>query len=259
MDRFLKDLYSMAGHWATTACPVINDEISYKMIEKPEYPLCRQLSESVGELLADRLFLHSTWQPAQRAGAIQFVMVHGGYDTYFIRHSLWYGGVHTFDINPQHVVKDKSDRLEKAGITKLSKACAIACDYPGNVASVLEDHPRFDRDKITFIHLGALPCELNRESFEQLMTELFKIIPPASSVTFSYKNSAYSYSQMEKLLSQAGFHIYEHQTAADLHRDYIRNFELLNNRSFPLSDDLRYCLAVKKIRVCDSIALNKRC
>ena len=100
----------MAGHWATTACPVINDEISYKMIERPEYPLCRQLSESV-----------------------------------------------------------------------------------------------------------------------------------------------------EKLLSRAGFHIYEHQTAADLHRDYIRNFELLNNRSFPLSDDLRYCLAVKKIRVCDSIALNKRC
>ncbi len=248
MDRFLKDLYAMAGHWATTACPVINDEISYKMTYEAEYPQCRQQSDNAVELLADRLFLHSTYQRAEKAGAKQFVMAYCGYETYHILHSLWYGGVQTFDINPEYVVKNKSERLAKAGYPILSKTSNIACDNPGNIATVLEACPRYNSSKTTFIHLGALPCEITGESFKQLMEELFKIISPASSVTFSYKNDEYSYSCMERLLSQAGFHIYEHKTAPELHRDYMENFERLNRRSFPLTDNISYCLAVKKVR-----------
>ena len=248
MDRFLKDLYTAAGHWATTACPIINDEISYKMTYETEYPQCRHQAENGVELLADRLFLHSTYIPAQRAGAKQFVMAHCGYDTYYIRHSLWYGGVHTFDMNPEYIVKDKAERLAKAGYSKLSKVSAIACEKPVDMAAALAAHPQYDDSKTTFVHLGALPCSMDGESFEQLLAELFKIIPPASSVAFSYKNDDYSYSCMEKMLSRTGFHIYEHQTAADLHRAYIKNFEILNRRSFPLDDNTSYCLAVKKIK-----------
>ena len=116
------------------------------------------------------------------------------------------------------------------------------------MAAALAAHPQCDDSKTTFVHLGALPCSMDGESFEQLLAELFKIIPPASSVAFSCKNDDYSYSCMEKMLSRTGFHIYEHQTAADLHRAYIKNFEILNRRSFPLADNTSYCLAVKKIK-----------
>ena len=246
MNRFVNDLYAMAGHWATVACPVINDEISFRMTEVDEYSACRRQADYAVPLLADRLFLKSTYIAAERAGARQFVMLYCGYDTFHIRHSLWYGGIVAFDINPADIVTDKAKRLEKAGYGKLSETHSIACDNLCYAAQALGNHTDFDSDKTTFVHLGGLPCEIDGGSFKQLMEDLFKIIPQTSSVTFSYKSDVYSYCQLEKMLSQAGYHIYEHQTAASLHRDYIYNSELLNNRSFPLSENINYCLAVKK-------------
>ncbi len=250
MDRFLQDLYAMAGHWATTACPVVNDRLSYKMTASREYPHCVTAAENAPLPLAKAVFLDNTFTGAIYAGVKQMVMLGAGYDTFAIRQYLWYDGVQIFELNPRHINTDKLRRLEMAGELPGINTHYIRCDDKTQAAEKLALAPQFDSGKTSFVYVGDVICG-DWKSLEQLLKDMFKIIPAGSSVAFCYKNEnapgGCSYAFLEKLLSQAGYHIYEHQTARQLHRQNFRNFEVLNRRRFDLPADISFCLAVKKI------------
>lgn len=249
MNRFISDLYSVAGHWATTACPVINDRLSYDMLSADEQRRCTRHAPRAVLPLADSLFMAKAFTGARYAGARQMVMVHAGYETFHIRSSLWYDGVQVFDINPATVREDKQRRLSLAGEATQANTVSLVCDDALDCRQVLAAESVYDKTKTTFIYLAGLPRRIDRESFKHLLSELFKIIPPYSSVVFSSNGaSEKDYRNLEKLLSDTGYLVYEYMTANQLHTEYLRDFEILNSRPFPLSDNISFCVAVKKER-----------
>ena len=246
MNRFISDLYSVAGHWATTACPVINDRLSYDMLSADEQRRCIRYAPRAVLPLADSLFMSKAFTGARYAGARQMVMIHAGYETFHIRSSLWYDRVQVFDINPGAVLQDKQRRLSLAEKAPRTNIVSLVCDSVTDCRRILAADPVYDKAKATFVYLAGLPRRLDRESFKHLLTELFKIIPPYSSIVFSGNGA--DYNRLENLLSDTGFLIYEYMTACQLHTEYLRDFEILNSCPFPLQDDVSFCVAVKKER-----------
>ena len=98
MNRFIRNLYSVAGHWATTACPVIDDRLSYKMLSDIEKQRCSQFAPRSVIPLANSVFMSKAFTGAGYAGACQMVMIHAGYEIFPIRSSLWYDRFQGFDI-----------------------------------------------------------------------------------------------------------------------------------------------------------------
>jgi len=251
MNRFLQDLHMAAGHWATTACPLINDRLSYKMLDERRQQKCAAFAEYALPLMADRLFMEKAFTGARYAGAKQLVMVHTGYDTFDVRNSLWYDGIQVFDINPADVCSDKQHRLVQAGEKLYSNIHYMDCDDVLAIPELLGHSSFFDEKKTAFVYIGDLPVRIGRKSFEQFMEQMFKTFPAGSSIVFSSKTQGeegYSYTQLEKMLSDKGFHIYEYLSARQMYNEYIRDFEILNSRQFTLPQDISYCVAVKKIK-----------
>ena len=118
----------------------------------------------------------------------------------------------------------------------------------------------------------TLYSRMNGEkSFKQLLASLFKIIPPGSGIVFCYPDrqfftdtdcistaflrrrqkkllsgASYSEVQMEKLLSDHGFRLYEHLNPRQVHRQFFSDREIINRRKLAVCDHINYCLAVKK-------------
>ncbi|MBR4036711.1 MAG: class I SAM-dependent methyltransferase [Oscillospiraceae bacterium] len=247
MNRFIRNLYSVAGHWATTACPVIDDRLSYKMLSDIEKQRCSQFAPRSVIPLANSVFMSKAFTGARYAGARQMVMLYAGYETFHIRDSLWYDRIQVFDVNTSHISADKQARLTAAGEKPQTHIAEIVCDSMADCRQLLSVHPAYDVSKTTFIYMADLPVYIDRKSFKHLLEQLFKIIPPYSSVVFSCTGAEQTdYRWLEKLLSDTGYLIYEYMTAPQLHTEYLRDFEILNNRHFILPENISFCVAVKK-------------
>ena len=162
-------------------------------------------------------------------GADRIVSVGGGYSTMCYRFSAEkIARYEIFDVESEEILKDKYRRLENAG-----------CETGGITRIKLEEGflEKLRYNKKMFWDLtGYSDLSLVRELGERLVYD--------SAVVFTYKGE---YLEIEKMLSDWGFRIYEYSTGEELTERFFGKGNLLSSQyTLKVDKELNVVLAVKK-------------
>lgn len=204
------------------------------------------------------------------AKAEQYLILGAGYDTFAYRQPCWANKLQIFEIDCNSTVSDKRKRLEKAKIQTPKNLQFIVADFSDkNWLNSLTDNSLFNSNKLSFCSILGVSYYLSKQTFKDLISALYDIMPEGSSIVFDYPSKItgetskkqiqlakaaneemlanYSYKEMEKFLSECGFLIYEHLSPQEITHQFFEQYNLSNSQT-PIKafEDVNYCLAVKK-------------
>ena len=220
-------------------------------------------------------FAENSLERAAQIGAGQYLILGAGYDTFAYRQPVWANALQIFEIDRPAAVKEKQERLEKAGITIPANVYYIEADFAKSTwhASLLQ-HKAFDCTKRSFSTALGVLYYLSEQDFYALLSNLSSILPKGSSLLFDYPDetsytakagpqaskqamlaeaanekmlASYSYREMERLLAAHGFLVYEHLTPREMTAQYFSAYNSANpSHCMAAFDHVNYCLAVKQ-------------
>lgn len=218
-------------------------------------------------------FAERSLETAVKIGARQYLIFAAGYDTFAYRQKKWAEKLEIFELDLPETACDKRIRLEMVGITPGRNVHYIDADFnSGEWARSLFGNG-FDKDKISFCSLLGISYYLSREAFKALVEKTGELVAQGSSIVFDYPDelsgtpgagerakkqkmladaageamlASYSYVQMETLLSDCGFRIYEHLTPDEITQQYFQLYNAAHDEKMSAFDNVNYCLAVKK-------------
>lgn len=220
-------------------------------------------------------FAEQALQRAASIGTSQYCILGAGYDTFAYRQPSWAENLTIFELDHPLTTTDKQMRLKDASIPipdNLSFLPADVSEEQWHLA--LTQNRLFDCKQISFCSILGLVYYLSKQTFAELLSSLAAIFPKGSAIVFDYPDenhysekagqrakkqavlaraakepmlSSYSYHEMEDLLSQHGFLIYEHLTPFDMTQQYFTPYNL-KNPEHPMTafDNVNYCLAVRQ-------------
>ncbi len=228
--------------------------------------------------LARGAFGENSLAVAVGIGAKQYVLLGAGYDTFAYRQPQWAEGLHIFEVDHPATAADKQRRLQSSALNIPNNVHFVSADFNAEGwTQALTGHPAFDATALTFCSAMGLSYYLSEWAWASLLQTLSTALPAGSSLVFDYpdENShtehagerakrqamlakaanetmhpGYSYSQMEKLLANWGFLIYEHLTPADITQQYFKHYNQANP-AHPMEafDNVNLCLAVKNVGI----------
>ncbi len=220
-------------------------------------------------------FAEKSLQTAVIMGARQYLIFGAGYDTFAYRQPGWGDKLQIFEIDHPATAEDKRMRLEKAEITIPDNVHFIIADFTKKQwETALTQYPAFDENEISFCSILGVAYYLSQQTFHELLDVLSSVLTKGSSVVFDYPDensytekagergkkqallagaakekmlASYAYEDMEKILSEYGFLIYEHLTPREMTNQYFETYNL-GNPTHPMTgfDNVNYCLAVRK-------------
>lgn len=231
----------------------------------------RQLSPAP---LARAAFCKKALSVAADIGTRQYLMLGAGLDTFSYRQPDWARRLAIFELDREASIQDKRRRLDAAGISIPENVRLIAADLTKPLWFLsLSSAAGFDRQLRSFCSLLGLVYYLPKACFSQLLAALSALLPDGSSLVFDYPVSddtgsstssaektaqlaegagekmyaSYSYEELESLLSQQNFLIYEHLTPEEMTRQYFSRYNK-KNPAHPMDapEKVNYCLAVKR-------------
>lgn len=197
-------------------------------------------------------------------GCKQYLVYASGYDT----SSLSYN-IKSFEIDKDIIIEDKKNRL-KSNNVDIDKIDFIKTDFTKNnwINSILTSS--YDKTKVSFNSLLGISYYLNTNEFKEMLNQISNIVCEGSSLLFDFKTkeesketkineqlaaraneemkSCYSYNEIEKILSDTGFKIYEYLTDKDMTTEFFNDYNTLNPRKKIIAPKgVAYLLAVKKL------------
>ena len=222
----------------------------------------KQLSPSV---LGRSAFCEKMLENEMRPGCEQYVIIASGYDTFALRNKETSLSVYELDL--PEVLKDKEKRIENAGLT--SCAVHVPCDLSeaGWMKNLLEKG--FNPDRKSFGSLLGISYYLDRTEWGRLIQSVSSVMPKGSAICFDYPSvhesretkvnkalaggagekmkALYSYEEMEALLAESGFLIYEHLGHDDMTRQYFSAYNAsAPENTMTAPEGVEYILAVKQ-------------
>lgn len=220
------------------------------------------------QVLGRSAFCESSLKKAINLGCTQYLIFASGYDTFAYRHNL--NKLQVFEIDQDFMIKDKIKRLKKAHLN-YQKVNYIKCDltkkdWPSSIIN-----SNYKKDELSFSSFLGLSYYLKKEDFANMIKSISKLILPGSSIVFDYPNkeacpkqalitklanslnesmlSTYTYQDIEEILSDNDFLIYEHLNSKELTNNYFDTYNTLNpNNKIIAPTGVSYCLAVKNIK-----------
>lgn len=235
--------------------------------EAIEKIVCGSLAPSP---LGRAAFANSSLRNAVDIGTEQYIICGAGYDTFAYRRPEWAQNLKIFETDREEMINDKLQRLKAACIDIPKSTEYISLDFSKeSVGTALLSQKDFCIEKKSFFSLLGLTYYLSQNDFKELLHELSYISPVGSSVIFDYPErqsgeelgkhfalaaaanekmlSAYSYSEIEKILSENGFLIYEHLNPAEITERFFSSFNKANpGKNIKALDGVNYCLAVRQ-------------
>lgn len=219
-------------------------------------------------------FAEKSLERAVRIGAKQYFLFGAGYDTFAYRQPAWAAKLEIFEIDRPATANDKQERLKRAGLAIPDNVHCLEADFTKEAwQDALLRSQAFDGDKISFCAIPGVSYYLSQECFEALIAVISSIVPKGSSILLDYPDEKsgteaagerskkqamlaaaanekmvanYSYSEMERLLSNHDFLIYEHLTPEEMTAQY---FDACSKAApdHPITafDHVNYCLAVR--------------
>ena len=216
-----------------------------------------QLAPSV---LARSAFCERAIGNAVRLGCRQIVIYACGYDTFSLRTNNQ--ALTVYELDRPEMIADRRKRIARAGLEPVCHADSIGCDLPKSSWKEKLIQAGFDAKKTSFGTLLGISYYLSKRDFKNLVAAIASISCEGSSVCFDYPVSEageesqrnrelaaaagemmkakYSYEEMETLLSNAGFLIYEHMDAGEATDAFLKESDM----TAPAG--VGYCLAVRK-------------
>ena len=161
----------------------------------------------------------------------------------------------------------KPKRLQKANLD-YHQVNYIKCDFTKDNLKELIINSNYQKDKLSFSSLLGLTYYLTKEDFTNLINSISKLVLPGSTIVFDYPNketcpkqalitklanslnenmlATYTYQDIEEILSNNDFLIYEHLNSKELTNNYFDTYNTLNpNNKIIAPTGVSYCLAVK--------------
>ncbi|MGN1329386.1 MAG: class I SAM-dependent methyltransferase [Eubacterium sp.] len=208
-------------------------------------------------------FAEKSLQLAVKLGTKQYMVLASGYDT--SAYSINLDGVKAFEIDKEEMISDKISRLKNAEID-YSNVTFISADLTdGNLSNIMISNG-FDKDKISFISALGIVYYLSKEDLQDLLLSIAKITQNGSTLVFDYPTeeyhskiqalakgageemqSKYTYKELEGLLSDCGFAIYEHMSQQDINEQIFLPFNTVyKSNPIKAQPGVNYCLCVRK-------------
>ncbi len=197
----------------------------------------------------------------------QIVLYACGYDTFSLRNR--YKKLKIYELDRPEMIEDKQRRIKQRGLEPSCPVEYIGCDLSRPFWKDTMVHRGFDSRKPSFGSLLGISYYLSKAEFRQLIGWISSAACEGTSVCFDYPLSdaaeesrcsrelaaaageamkaKYSYDELEALLSEEGFLIYEHMNALEATETFFREYNRNNaEQSMEAPEDIGYCLAVKK-------------
>lgn len=216
-------------------------------------------------VLARSAFADNALKTETRLGARQVLLAASGYDTLAVRNMD--PRLTFYELDRESVLADKAARLERAGLE--GRAVAVPCDFTEADLEQKLSAAGYRTDVKTFAILNGISYYLTDADFAALIARLGKLMPEGSAVVFDYPmreesreaginrvlaeaagepmRSAYTCAELETVLSENGFLIYEHLDPKEM---TARFFSTRNaaDPAHPLAatGGVGYVLAVRK-------------
>lgn len=218
-------------------------------------------------ILARCAFCENALNNAIQLGCRQYVILGAGYDTFAFRNIT--PSLKIFELDFAEIITDKLIRAKSANLTALGEHYCIPCDLSkADLAAALTKNG-FYTEEIAFSSLLGLSYYISKEDFAQLLAKISKILKNGSSLIFDYPipstdaksrqikqladaanermKAEYSYTEIEKMLENCGFLIYEHLDSEQATSRFFSEYYLAHPQSpTQAPQGVNYCLAVKK-------------
>lgn len=220
-------------------------------------------------------FAEKALENAVKIGAGQYLIFAAGYDTFAYRQPAWAANLQIFELDRPATGADKQMRIQSVIAEKPSNLHYISADFTEKTwEGNLIECPQFERGKISFCSLLGISYYLTRQNFVHVINAISNNVPKGSSIIFDYPDedtytskagervkkqlalagaanenmqASYSYSELEKLLADSNFLIYEHLTPEEITEQYFKKYNQSNpEHAITAFDNVNYCLAVKE-------------
>ena len=218
-------------------------------------------------VLARSAFCESALNNAIRLGCRQYLIFGAGYDTFAFRNNA--PQLKIFELDRAEIITDKIRRAKLANLAVIGEHRYIPCDLAKVDLRAALTKNGFDAEKAAFGSLLGLSYYISKEDFAHLLAKTGKIWTNGSSLIFDYPASSsdaksqqtkqlaaaaneqmkseYSYAEIEKLLADCGFLIYEHLDSEQATSRFFAEYNLAHPESpMQAPKGVNYCLAVKK-------------
>lgn len=223
-----------------------------------------QLAPSV---LGRSAFCESALQQEVRLGCTQYVLFASGYDTYAVRNQN--PDLQVFELDLPEMLQDKKNRILAGGLQEDCSAEYVACDLSGGEWQEQLQNAGFDASRKSFGSLLGISYYLTKEAWGRLLRGIADLFTGGSAICFDYPlkeggaesarnealasaaneqmKSKYSYEEMEQLLGEYGFLIYEHLDAGEMTERFFARYNRHNpEHIMQTPKGVGYLMAVKK-------------
>ena len=248
---------------------------------KPEIIIERQEPK---ELLRKLVNVHIAPSPLCRAaytekalkaailtGTKQYVILGAGMDTFAFRETEFLSKYRVFEVDHPLTQADKLERIARTGWTVPDNLTFVLTDFTKDSLAERLITADFDPSAKSFFSWLGVTYYLPLEAIDTMLSALSGLCADGSTLVFDYPDenffdaaerrvqntimmakaggepmqSAFSYSELEKLLEKHGFLIYELLTPDDIQRDVIDKA----GSEMKAFEHVNYCLAVRKMKV----------
>ena len=222
----------------------------------------RQLSPSV---LGRSAYCEKMLAGEQRLGCRQVVLFASGYDTFAIRNKS--AALSVYELDLPDMLADKQARIAKAGLE--SSAVYVPCDLADPAWKDRLTEGGFVPGQKAFCSLLGISYYLDKDAFRSLLTALGSLLCDGSALCLDYPSpedssetrinqalargageqmkAQYTVREMETLLAECGFLVYEHLNHTAMTGQYFAEYNQ-SSPDHPLEapKGVCYLLAVRK-------------
>ena len=201
-------------------------------------------------------------------GTKQYVILGAGLDTFAFREPEFLSKYRVFEVDHPLTQADKLERITRAGWTVPDNLTFVPVDFAKDNLAERLIAAGFDPTAKSFFSWLGVTYYLSAEAINAMLSALSSLCADGSTLVFDYPDenffdapekrvqntimmakaggepmqSAFSYSELERLLEKHGFLIYELLTPDDIQRDIIDKA----GADLKAFEHVNYCLAVRK-------------
>ena len=201
-------------------------------------------------------------------GAKQYVILGAGMDTFAFREMEFLSKYRVFEVDHPLTQVNKLERIASAGWMVPDNLVLVPVDFTKDSLTEQLIAAGFDPSVKSFFSWLGVTYYLSAEAIDTMLSALFSLCADGSMIVFDYPDenffdaaerrvqntimmakaggepmqSAFSYSELEKLLKKHGFLIYELLVPENIQRDVIDK----TGADMKAFEHVNYCLAVRK-------------
>ena len=272
-DSLAKELmteeeYTAVQKYLLGGAPFFEPEIDPAVLQ-PKELLRRLVNVHIAPSpLCRAAYTEQALKTAVLTGTKQYVILGAGLDTFAFREPEFLSKHRVFEVDHPLTQADKKERITRAGWTIPDNLTFVPVDFTKDSLAQRLVAAGFDPSAKSFFSWLGVTYYLSAEAIDTMLSALSSLCADGSSLVFDYPDenffdapekrvqntimmakaggepmqSAFSYSELEKLLEKHGFLIYELLTSDTIQRDIIDK----TGADLKAFEHINYCLAVRK-------------